>query len=80
MEQNWVPEKVAERYLRIINNDIPPGWIFDPHACRHVYGCGLSEEKAKEMVRNMIEVGGRESLQVSDKPELEAMFVEFAYS
>lgn len=80
VEQNWAPSKVAERYLRIINDDVPQSWIFDPGTCRHVHGCGLSEEKAKEMVRNMIEGGGREALQLSDKPELEAMFIEFAYS
>jgi glycosyltransferase involved in cell wall biosynthesis len=80
VEENWAPSKVAERYLRIINDDVPDSWIFEPRSCRHVHGCGLSEEKAKEMVRNMIERGGREALQLSDKPELEAMFVEFAYS
>jgi hypothetical protein len=80
VEQNWAPRKVAERYLRIINDDVPQSWIFEPRTCRHVHGCGLSEEKAKEMVRNMIEEGGREALQLSDKPELEAKFVEFAYS
>ncbi len=32
------------------------------------------------MIRDIIEGGGREALQLSDKPELEALFVEFAYS
>lgn len=80
VEENWVARKVAERYLQIIAGEVPQNWIFDPRMSRHVHGCGLSEEKAKEMVRNIVERGGREALQLSDKPELEAMFVEFAYS
>lgn len=80
VEENWAPSKVAERYLKIINNEVPQSWIFDPRSCRHVHGCGLPEEKAKEMVRKIIEAGGRQALQLSDKPELETMFVEFAYS
>ena len=80
VEENWAPSKVAERYLKIINNDVPQSWILDPRSCRHVHGCGLPEEKAKEMVRKIIEGGGRQALQLSDKPELENMFVEFAYS
>jgi glycosyltransferase involved in cell wall biosynthesis len=80
VEENWISRKVAERYLQIIAGEVPQGWIFDPRTSRHVHGCGLSEEKAKEMVRNIIEQGGREALQLSDKPELEAIFVEFANS
>lgn len=80
VEENWTPRQVAERYLRLISGDIPQGWMFDPNLTRHVHGCGLSEEKAKEMIRNMVEHGGRASLQLSDKPELEARLVEFAYS
>ena len=79
VEENWAPAKVARRYLRLIAGDIPREWAFSPRESRNVHGCGLSEEKAREMVRSIIERGGREALQLSDKPELEAMFVEFAY-
>jgi glycosyltransferase involved in cell wall biosynthesis len=80
VEENWAPAKVARRYLRLIAGDVPAEWGFSPRESRNVHGCGLPEEKAREMVRAVIERGGREALQLSDKPELEAMFVEFAYS
>ena len=80
VENNWTPAKVAERFLRIIEGTAPDSWFFDPRACRHVHGGGLPEERARQMIRNIIEGGGREALQLSDKPELEALFVEFAYS
>ncbi len=77
---NWSADKVAERYLQIIRGNIPEDWLFDPKQIAYVHGAGLSECDAKALIRSVIEVGGKEALQVSDKPELERRLVEFAYS
>jgi hypothetical protein len=83
MENNWTPEKVARRYLRLIEADEADGledWLWDPNDIHYLHGAGLPEHRVKQLVRAVIERGGKEALQLSDKPELEHMFVEFAYS
>ncbi|MFX0199191.1 MAG: glycosyltransferase [Candidatus Hodarchaeota archaeon] len=80
IEENWTPEKVAARYVRIMEDDIPADWWYDPSAIRYVFGSGMPKEKAKETVRSIIEKGGVAALQLSDKPELEKAFVDFAFS
>jgi phosphoribosylanthranilate isomerase len=80
IENNWTPRHVAERYLKMIVNDIPADWWYDPKNIRYVHGAGLSEEKAKEIVRSIIQEGGLKALQISDKPQLEKRFLDFAFS
>jgi hypothetical protein len=80
VDTNWRPAIIAERYLQLIGNNIPKDWWYDPKDIRYVHGAGLSEKRAKEVLQSIIETGGKEALQLSDKPELEQLFVEFAYS
>ncbi len=74
----WSPEQVAARYLRLLEGDIPAEWMYEPAGIRYVHGCGLPEDRARELVATVLEVGGTAALQINDKPELEAAFVEFA--
>jgi hypothetical protein len=77
---NYAPSKVAEHFLRLIQGDIPQEWICDPYEVRYLHGYGLSEEKVKNILREFIQKGGRDSLQLQDKPVLEKSFVDFAFS
>lgn len=77
---NWSARAVAERYLRIIRGDIPQDWLFDPKNICYVFGAGLPEEKVKTLIQSVIKAGGKEALQVADKPELERALVEFAFA
>jgi hypothetical protein len=63
----------------LIEGDIPEEWLRDPREIRYMQGACIPEERARSLVRKVIEKGGREALQVSDKPELEALFVKFAF-
>ena len=74
----WTAEEVAGRYLRLIRGEIPESWFYDPHNVQYLHGWGMSEGKAREMVRNMIAVGGRHSLQLDDKPHLAELFAQFS--
>ena len=76
--EEWSPRRVAERYLRLIEGDIPQEWWYDPNRIRYLHGMGISEAKARETVRAVIEIAGIEALQLSDKPELQRLFEEFA--
>ncbi len=80
VENNWTPKKVAARYLRLIEADDLEDWLWDPKDICYLHGSGLSEHRVKQILRAVIENGGEGALQLSDKPELEHMFVEFAHS
>ncbi len=77
VRSKWTPREVAKRYVQLLTDGPDPSWMFDPNELRYVHGWG-PEEHLKETVRQVIVEGGREALQVADKPELERRFIEFA--
>ncbi len=80
LDKQWSARRVAERYLILIKGDYPDDWLYDPKTIRYLHGWGLPEQKVKTLVRNVIEKGGVRALQLSDKPELERMFLDFVSS
>lgn len=70
----WNPRKVAEKYLKIINGDIPQDWLYNPQNIRYINGWGISEENLKKRIRKIIKMGEIKALQLSDKPKLEKLF------
>ena len=74
----WAPRRIAERYLAVVRGDIDPEWLFDPRTLRYVRGVGMTEERARELVRAVVARGGRAALQLADKPALERAFLAFA--
>jgi glycosyltransferase involved in cell wall biosynthesis len=78
VQKNWSPDKIAERYLRLIKGDIPAEWYYDPNNIQYLQGGGASEQFIKEILKAIIEYSGIDSLQVSDKPNLEKRFKDFA--
>ena len=75
---HWSRADIARRFVRLIEGPPPADWMFDPRTLRYVEGCGLSREHCRAVVRDVLRVGGRAALDIPDKPELEAAFVEFA--
>ena len=78
--ENWAPQKVARKYLQLIENNIPADWWYDPNKITYVRGSGLAEKRTKEVIRSLVETGGKKALQLSDKPYLQKLIVDFAYS
>ena len=76
--ENWSSNKVAKKYVRIINGDIPREWLYDPKQIKYVYGGGLPEERVKKIIKEMVAMGTKDALQLQDKPELEKIMLEFA--
>jgi hypothetical protein len=74
----WSRAAVARRFLTLIEGERPAEWMFDPRGLRYVEGCGLTRDRARANVRAVIAAGGPAALCLSDKPELEALFVAFA--
>lgn len=77
---HWGPKQVANNILKLINDDYPSDWVFDPRNVTFAHGGCMPDDMAKHMVKQLIELGGVEALCLSDKPQLEALFVKFANS
>jgi len=76
--ENCSPMIVAARLIELIEHGPPPGWTYDPRRLRYVGGACLTEARARELVRDVVERGGETALEVSDKPELEALLLALA--
>lgn len=78
IKNQWSAETVARRFQMLINDTYPRQWLYRPKRIRYLHGWGLSEEKCKDLVRAVITKGGKEALQLKDKPDLEKAFLKFA--
>ncbi|MCP2501621.1 MAG: hypothetical protein NCA08_08680 [Deltaproteobacteria bacterium] len=78
LDRCWSARSVAERYLRLIKGDYPDDWLYDPKDIRYLHGWGMNEKCLKENIRAILSKGGREAFQLSDKPVLEQMYLDFA--
>ncbi len=78
VREKWNSAEVARRYLRLIEGGTPEDWWLDPQTVSYLEGAGQSEERSKENIRKMVEQYGVESLQLSQRPDLERAFLEFA--
>ena len=77
---HWSAERVAARFLRLVDGDVPQDWFYDPYQIRYLHGCGLSEEKAKRIIGKFIAAAGQRALCLEDKPDLVRLFTAFASS
>lgn len=71
--------EVARRILSLLDGTAPAEWLFDARKVHYWHPCGMPEERCREILRQVIEKGGREALQLGDRPEDEAGLVAFAY-
>jgi len=78
VRDRWSAVEVARRYLWLIEGDIPEEWWLDPNDVIYVEGCGQSVAQSQQTIRDLVAAHGVESLQLSQRPELEAAFLEFA--
>ena len=70
----WSGKAFAHKLGCILTGDIPQNWFVNPKKVIYKKGVGLSEQNAKDIARRMIEFGGVKSLQLADKPDLEASY------
>ena len=78
VREQWSTYQVASRYCQLVAGDVPEDWWVDPQSITYWQGCCLKEDTAKHLIKEMIEMGGIQSLCVSDKPELEQQLVNVA--
>jgi len=75
--KHWRYDKVAQRYLRLIGDDIPDKWRYNPYDITYIHGGCLSEKNARAVIKALVRVYGKQALYLSDKPELEKQFLAF---
>lgn len=78
VSSRWDLTHIAERYLKLLNDEIPSEWWCNPASVQYLLGCGLPEERTRRMVSLLIKHYGASSLQVQDKPALEASLIALA--
>ncbi len=78
VRQCWHPKKIAQQYLKIIDQNLPLDCYVDPQELHYTHGCAIEESELKVFLQNFLKQFGRQSLQLSDKPLLEAAFLKFA--
>jgi glycosyltransferase involved in cell wall biosynthesis len=80
LEEHWTPGRVAARFVRLASGDIPSEWWFDPNTIDYLYGWGLTDSRAREVIQTIVDERGPSALEVADKPALQRAFVDFAMS
>lgn len=76
--ERWARREIGMRFLALIDGSLGLEYYFDPSNLDYVQGVGLEEDQARDLVRRLLALGGRASLQLEDKPGLEQKFVDFA--
>jgi hypothetical protein len=74
IENYWKPSIIAEKFMKLVNDDFPKDWLYDPRDIKYTGGWGLSEEKLISMLTDIVSIYGIKALQISDKPALEKLF------
>lgn len=63
----WRPEQVAQNYLTCLQ-DPPAEWWLDPKDNEYVGGCGISQNKLRERLTELLDTYGEKVLGIADKP------------
>ena len=78
VQRRWSPAEVAGRYLQLVTESPPSPWMIDPATIRHVEGAGLSEEQARETIRQLVSQLGSSALALDENPAVREALLGFA--
>jgi hypothetical protein len=76
--ETWAAERVAGRFLELIDGRMPREWVHALDDVRYTHGVGLAADHARRIVRGVLEQEGPAALQLDDRPETRDAFVRFA--
>lgn len=74
---NWDYKIVAKKYLKLITNNFPKDWFYNPYNIKYVEGCGISKNELILFLSEYISKYGVVALNLRDKPNLEKFFLNF---
>lgn len=67
----WTAEIMASKLVALVNNEADKSFYFNPFDRNYVYGWGINNEDRCKVIKNLIDKYGKNSLGLSNKPELE---------
>ncbi len=71
------PDVVARRVVRVLKDDVPAEWMFDPSTLTYVNGFG-DEQWIRSLIRGVVELGGPQALQLDHSPAIRDRVLAFA--
>jgi hypothetical protein len=78
VNRNWSPGAVAERLLRILQDDVDPDWTVDPRQISYVGGWGMSEATLTTGLAEFVAEHGLAALQLPHRPDLREALLRVA--
>lgn len=73
---HWQEKTVAQKYLRLIQNDVTKDWMSDPLNLTYCFGWGLAKENWLKQVGEYIEELGEHALLLDHNPQLKHVVVD----
>jgi glycosyltransferase involved in cell wall biosynthesis len=73
---HWQEKAVAQKYLRLIQNDVAKDWVSDPLNLTYCFGWGLARENWLNLVGEYIEEMGEHALLLDHNPKLKHAVLE----
>lgn len=80
VSEKWNSTIVAQKYLKIIQGDIPAEWIYDPGQISYFMGYGIEKNKLKSFLKQYVEKYGEDALFMNDKTKIKSRIIEFIHS
>lgn len=62
IEENCTAQKVAEKFIRLLEKDIPAAWYFEPQDNDYPYGGGIVKEEMIDNITGLVEKYGEKAL------------------
>ena len=76
VRDRWDSRLVAERYLRLLNDDVPASWMCSPQNLSYVTGCGVAQDHLISVSRHIVDHFGWPAFCLDGKPALEQQLAE----
>jgi hypothetical protein len=67
IREEWRPSAVANRFLRIVQGDIPAQWMYDPARLEYVAGWGLGAKEWRACMSTVLEATDASSLGIPER-------------
>lgn len=62
VREQWACRAVAGRFLRVLDDDLEPGWLVDPADVDYPFGCGIDRADVLAVVHGLVARGGWDAL------------------
>ena len=78
VSKNWSRNTVAEKWIRLLENEIPNNWWYDPNLTNFVVSAGQNIEVTIRNIKQQLDYFGPASLQVSHNPNLQKLLISLS--